>query len=70
MVMDIKKIAADLGLILGLVLFLLNAIFYIVDLELFLNGASLISFVLVIGFGIYSIINSRKKLGGLSLIHI
>ena len=32
MVMDIKKIAADLGLILGLVLFLLNAIFYIVDL--------------------------------------
>ena len=64
MVMDIKKIAADLGLILGLVLFLLNAIFYIVDLQLFLNGASLISFVLVIGFGIYSIINSRKKLGG------
>tara|TARA_B100000029_G_scaffold465569_1_gene500329 strand:+ start:4249 stop:4776 length:528 start_codon:yes stop_codon:yes gene_type:complete len=64
MEINIKKIAADMGLILGLILFLLNAIFYVIDLELFLNGASLISFVLVIGFGIYSIINSRKKLGG------
>ena len=64
MKIDVKKIAADLGFILGLVLFLLNAIFYVVDIELFLNGATLINFVLVIGFGIYSIINSRKKLGG------
>ena len=63
--MDIKKLSADLGVILGITLFVLNAILYAVDIELFLKPmVSLITFILVIGFGIYSILNSRKKLGG------
>ena len=65
MEIDVKKIAADLGVILGIMLFMLNAIFYIVDIELFLNPTvSLYSLLFVIAFGCYSIINSRKKLGG------
>ena len=65
MEIDVKKIAADLGVILGIMLFMLNAIFYIVDIELFLNPkVSLYSLFFVIAFGCYSIINSRKKLGG------
>ena len=65
MEIDVKKIAADLGVILGVMLFMLNAIFYIVDIELFLNPTvSLYSLFFVIAFGCYSIINSRKKLGG------
>ena len=63
--MDIKKLSADLGVILGITLFVLNAILYAVDIELFLKPmVSLITFILVIGFGIYSILNSRRKLGG------
>tara|TARA_B100000427_G_scaffold44094_1_gene32471 strand:- start:249 stop:773 length:525 start_codon:yes stop_codon:yes gene_type:complete len=63
--MDIKKISADLGVILGVMLFVLNTILYILDIELFLNPmVGLITFILIIGFGIYSILNSRKKLGG------
>ena len=65
MEIDVKKIAADLGVILGVMLFMLNAIFYIVDIELFLNPTvSLYSLFFVIAFGCYTIINSRKKLGG------
>ena len=65
MEIDVKKIAADLGVILGIMLFMLNAVFYIVDIELFLNWKISIFFlVIVIGSGIYSIINARKKLGG------
>lgn len=65
MEIDVKKISADLGVKLGLLLFLSNAVFYIIDLELFLNWKiSIIFFVIVIGSGIYSILNSRKKLGG------
>ncbi len=65
MEIDVKKISADLGVKLGLLLFLSNAVFYVIDLELFLNWKiSIIFFVIVIGSGIYSILNSRKKLGG------
>ena len=63
--MDIKKLSADLGVILGIMLFVLNTILYAVDIELFLKPmVSITVFILVIGFGIYSILNSRKKLGG------
>ena len=63
--MDIKKLSADLGVILGVILFMLNAIYYMVDIELFLNPkAFLYSLFFVIAFGCYSIINSRMKLGG------
>ena len=63
--MDIKKLSADLGVILGIMLFVLNTIIYAVDIELFLNPTvSLYSLLFVIAFGCYSIINSRKKLGG------
>ena len=65
MEIDVKKISADLGIKLGLLLFFSNAVFYIVDIELFLNPTvSLYSLFFVIAFGCYSIINSRKKLGG------
>ena len=65
MEIDVKKISADLWVKLGLLLFLSNAVFYVIDLELFLNWKiSIIFFVIVIGSGIYSILNSRKKLGG------
>ncbi len=65
MEIDVKKLSADLGVKLGLLLFLSNAVFYVVDIELFLNWKISIFFlVIVIGSGIYSIINARKKLGG------
>jgi len=65
MEIDVKKISADLGIKLGLLLFLSNAVFYVIDIELFLDWKiSIIFLVLVVGSGIYSILNSRKKLGG------
>ena len=65
MEIDVKKISADLGVKLGLLLFLSNAVFYVIDIELFLDWKiSIIFLVLVVGSGIYSILNSRKKLGG------
>lgn len=65
MEIDVKKISAEVGVKLGLLLFLSNAMFYILDLELFLNWKiSLIFFILIIGSGIYSILHSKKKLGG------
>ncbi len=65
MEIDVKKISADLGIKLGLLLFLSNAAFYVIDIELFLDWKiSIIFLVLVVGSGIYSILNSRKKLGG------
>ena len=65
MEIDVKKISVDLGIKLGLLLFLSNTVFYVVDIELFLNWKiSLIFLFIVIGSGIYSILNSRKKLGG------
>ncbi|HIG89936.1 MAG: DUF4199 domain-containing protein [Flavobacteriaceae bacterium] len=65
MEIDVKKISADLGIKLGLLLFLSNTVFYVIDMELFLNWTiSLIFMFIIIGSGIYSILNSRKKLGG------
>ena len=65
MEIDVKKISADLGIKLGLLLFLSNAVFYVINIELFLDWKiSIIFLVLVVGSGIYSILNSRKKLGG------
>jgi hypothetical protein len=37
MEIDVKKISVDLGIKLGLLLFLSNTVFYVVDIELFLN---------------------------------
>ena len=37
MEIDVKKISADFGIKLGLLLFFSNAVFYIVDIELFLD---------------------------------
>jgi hypothetical protein len=65
MKIDVKKISADVGVKLGLFLFLSNAVFYILDIDLFLNWKlGLIFPVIIIGSGIYSILHSRKKLGG------
>ena len=65
MEIDVKKISADFGIKLGLLLFFSNAVFYIVDIELFLDWKiSIVFLVIVIGSGIYSILNARKKLGG------
>ena len=65
MEIDVKKISADLGIKLGLLLFFSNAVFYIVDIELFLDWKiSIVFLVIIIGSGIYSILNARKKLGG------
>ena len=63
MEIDVKKISADFGIKLGLLLFFSNAVFYIVDIELFLDWKiSIVFLVIVIGSGIYSILNARKKL--------
>ena len=44
--MDIKKLSADLGVILGIMLFILNTIIYAVDIELFLKPmVGLITFI-------------------------
>ena len=53
MEIDVKKISADLGVKLGLLLFFSNALFYIVDIELFLNWKiSIVFLVLIVGSGI------------------
>jgi len=58
---NLKKNSADIGLKLGTLIFIISALFYLYDLKFFYNGTlSLISIPLIMGFGLYSIVNAKK----------
>ena len=58
---SLKKNSIDIGLKLGTLLFIFTAFLYIYDLKYFYNGVqSGICIPLILGFGIYSILNAKK----------
>ena len=58
---NLKKNSIDTGLILGTVLFILSTLMYINGLEYFYNGTKTLFYIpVILGFGIYSIIKSKK----------
>ncbi len=60
-----KKIAVNLGIVLGVVLVLIATIVYATDLSLFTSAwYGVGSFLLVSGFGIASGIKTKKEMGG------
>ena len=58
---NLKKNSIDIGLKLGTILFIITALLYIYDLKYFYNGIqSGICIPIILGFGIYSILNAKK----------
>lgn len=61
----IRKSAMNTGLILGLVLVVLTTIIYAIDINLFTKPwVGIINFVVILGFGVYAAIKSKKINGG------
>jgi tetrahydromethanopterin S-methyltransferase subunit F len=61
----IKKNGISIGTTLGIVLVLIIAIMYSIDLALFTNmWVGIINFILIIGFGIFCSIKCKKALNG------
>ncbi len=64
--LSIKKTAANYGIILGVVLALMTTLMYVLNPDLFTKWwVGIISFILVIAFGIISTAKAKSVLGGI-----